>query len=215
MTPYYQDEWATIYHGDSVGMLPELKDNDIKLVLSDPPYGINHPTDYRRRGRSGLAQCSDYAPVAGDDKPFDPTPWLEWPAILWGANYFAHRLPPASGWMVWDKERPANLDQSTAELAWTSMVKGVRVFRHLWHGMMRASERKENYHPTQKPSALMAWCLGHRWVPEGLVLDPYMGAGPVLVAAKAAGRKAIGIEIEEKYCEIAANRLRQGVLWPA
>ena len=79
--------------------------------------------------------------------------------------------------------------------------------------MIRASENSGPLqHPTQKPVALMKWCLSLRWVSEGPVCDPYMGSGPTLKAAKDLGRRAIGIEIEERYCEIAANRLRQRVL---
>ena len=93
----------------------------------------------------------------------------------------------------------------------TNYVKGVRRFRWLWNGMMRAS-REDLVHPTQKPEALMRWCLRLRWTPPGAVVDPYMGSGTTIVAAKDVGRRAIGIEIEEKYCEIAVKRLRQEVL---
>ncbi len=212
MKPYYQDDRAgiTIYHGDCREILPSLPPVD--LVLTDPPYGISHPTNYAKRGRSNLARCNDYAPVHDDSKPFDPAPFLAVGKAhcFWGGNYYL--LPPVSGWLVWDKERPPELDQATAELAWTDFVKGVRVFRYLWHGMMRAGERQENYHPTQKPVDLMKWVMNLRWTPPGIVLDPFMGAGPTLRAAKDLGRKAIGIEIEEKYCEIAAKRLAQEVL---
>ena len=78
--------------------------------------------------------------------------------------------------------------------------------------MIRASEQERRVHPTQKPVALMRWII-QNWTQHGhLVLDPYMGSGPVLVAAKELGRRAIGVEIEERYCEIAAKRLAQGVL---
>lgn len=77
--------------------------------------------------------------------------------------------------------------------------------------MMRASENEPLAHPTQKPVALMKWVLQLKWVGPGTVCDPYMGSGPVLRAAKDLGRRAIGIEIEEKYCEIAAKRLSQKV----
>jgi DNA modification methylase len=151
--------------------------------------------------------------VYGDDEPFDPQPLLRLglPTVLWGANYYADRLPNASGWLVWDKERPDNLDQSTCELAWTNFVHGVRRFRFMWNGMLRASN-EELCHPTQKPIALIRWILGLRWTPTGTILDPYMGSGTTLRAAKDLGRKAIGIEIEERYCEIAAKRLAQQVL---
>lgn len=183
------------------------------LVLTDPPYGIAHPTNYASRGRGGLAKCRDYAPVHGDKEAFDPR-WLLTVGsgrILWGGNWYASRLPDSGGWLVWDKERPDTLDQATCELAWTDCIKGVRRFRHLWNGMMRAS-REPLVHPTQKPIALMRWCLSLKWVSALPVLDPYMGSGPTLEAAKELGRPAIGIEIEERYCEIAARRLDQQVL---
>ena len=209
MKPYYDQDGITIYHGDCREILPGLA---FDVVVTDPPYGVAHPTDYLSRGRSNLGVCKDYAPVYEDDKPFDPSPLLAHPCILWGGNHYASRLPDSSGWLVWDKERPPELDQSTVELAWSNCVKGARIYHHLWHGMMRASERGESYHPTQKPVALYRWCLSLRGVPDGVVCDPYTGSGPCLVAAKESGRKAIGIEIEERYCEIAAKRLAQGVL---
>lgn len=213
MNPYYQHAGITIYHGDCRDILPTLEKAD--LVLTDPPYGISLPCNFNTRKRGGLSECRiDYPPIHDDDKPFDPSHilGLDLPTVLFGGNYFADKLPPSSGWFVWDKFRPDALDQSTAELAWTNFVKGVRVFRHLWNGMMVASEKGEHYHPSQKPVALFTFILTHRWTPSGTVLDPYCGAGPCLVAAKHLGREAIGIEIEERYCEIAAKRLSQEVL---
>ena len=116
----------------------------------------------------------------------------------------------------WDRKdnRGADNDATDCELAWVKGLKykTTRIFRHLWTGFQRDSEVGEKFiHPTQKPISLMGWCLG--WFPEaGIVLDPYMGSGPVMRAAKDLGRKAIGIEIEEKYCEIAVKRLAQEVL---
>lgn len=210
--PYYEQDGMTIYHGDCLEILPHLPKVD--LVLTDPPYGINHKCNYRERGRGGIALSRNYADVFGDDKPFDPRPWLDVaPCILWGANHYASRLPDSNGWLVWDKERPDSIDQSTCELAWTNIVKGVRRFRWLWHGCMRKGDEPLQ-HPTQKPTELFQFCLSTRWTDDArVVLDPFMGSGTALVAAKLEGRRAIGIEIEERYCEIAANRLRQGVLF--
>jgi DNA modification methylase len=212
MKPYYEHAGITIYHGDCREIAPALAFTG--LVLTDPPYGIAHGTDYAKRGRSKLARCRDYVPVYDDDKPFDAG-WLlniGTARIIWGGNYFSNSLPPVNGWLVWDKERPDDLDQATCELAWTDCVRGVRRFRHLWHGMMRASN-DALVHPTQKPEALMRWCLSLRWTTQYQdVLDPYMGSASTLRAAKDLGRRAIGIEIEERYCEIAAKRLSQEVL---
>ncbi len=208
MKPYYEHAGIIIYHGDCREVLGGL--GAVNVIITDPPYGINHPTNYASRGRGGLTACRDYPPVHGDNAPFDPSHLLKWPCILWGGNYYADKLPPVSGWLVWDKERPDNLDQSTCELAWSNFVKGVRRFRYLWNGCMRAGDETLS-HPTQKPVALMKWCISLRWTPEGTICDPYMGSGSTLVAAKLCNRKAIGIELEERYCEIAAQRLQQEV----
>jgi site-specific DNA-methyltransferase (adenine-specific) len=220
MKPYYDDGQIAIYHGDCRELLPSLE--PVGLVLADPPYGIGGGTEFNLRdhdpGRNGRGNATDavvYPKMVGDDCPFEPTAILALnvPTILWGANYYAKSLPETSGWLVWDKRcgRFQN-DQADGELAWTNCIKGVRIFAHQWTGFLRDSERGENYHPTQKPVALFRWCLGLPWIPEGIILDPYMGSGPILRAAKDLGRRAIGIEIEERYCEIAANRLMQTVL---
>lgn len=210
-TPYYSEDNITLYCGDAIELLPDLPEFD--LVLTDPPYGVEHPCSFNSRKRSRLARCNDYAQVHGDNKPFDPEPWINQPAILWGANHYASRLPDSDGWLVWDKELPDTLDQSTCELAWSNVVKGCRRFRFLWHGMIRGGEPTALVHPTQKPVELMRWCLSFPWT-KGFetVLDPYCGSGPVLRACMDLGKRAVGIEINEDYCKIAVERLRQRVL---
>lgn len=202
--------WQVI-HGDCLDVMRGLPDGCVDAVVTDPPYGMAMNTDHASRGRGNLAPVRDWLPVHGDDAPFDPTPILSLgvPTALWGANWFADKLPPSSGWLVWDKERPDDLDQATCELAWTNYVKGVRRFRHLWNGMMKASERGESYHPTQKPVALMRWVLTLPWTPKApaLILDPYAGSGPVGVAAVQLGFRYLGIEREASYVEIARRRI--------
>lgn len=221
-TPYYDHAGIVIYNCDCWDILPSLKAD---AVVTDPPYGIAHPCDFKARGRGVTCgtrpdtgrpvwanpTARDYPDVYGDDVGFEPRRWANWPCVLWGANHYADKLPSSGGWLVWDKMRPDDLDQSTCELAWSNYIKGVRRFAYLWNGMMRAGH--ENLvHPTQKPVALMRWVLSFRWTPPGTILDPFMGSGTTLVAAKQLGRKAIGVEIEERYCEIAAKRLQQEVL---
>ena len=106
--------------------------------------------------------------------------------------------------------RPDNLDQATCELAWTDCVKGVRRLQQLWNGCMRQADTGEEYvHPTQKSLALMRWCLSLRWTREyELILDPFCGSGTTCVAAKELGRKYIGIEVSDQYCQIARERLK-------
>lgn len=206
-SPYYADADVVIYHGDAREVIPDLPVVP-KVIVTDPPYGMAVDTDYRTRGGK------TFAPIAGDEVPFDPAFLLAMglPTALFGGNHFASRLPDSRTWIVWDK-RDGVLTNSNAdcELIWTNLDGPERIIRHVWAGMLRDSERRETkQHPTQKPVAVMRALLQR--MPDGLVLDPFMGAGSTLVAAKDLGRKAIGIEIDEGYCEAAARRCSQEVL---
>jgi len=130
--------------------------------------------------------------------------------VWWGANHYAHALPESRGWIFWDKATSG--DFADGELAWTNLDRPVRVFRHRWNGMLRDSEAESaRSHPTQKPVALYSWLIASLDI-NGTIIDPFLGAGASLVAARSYGLAAIGIEIEERYCEIAANRLAQSPL---
>lgn len=229
ITPYYEREGITLYCGDCreiYGTLAPRKGPD--LVLSDPPWGTRTAVDARRFTRRESpwwrvvdnSQIRTHEKIIGDDEEFDPSPWIGGLAILWGANNFAQRLPHSNGWLVWDKREGAESMAENgwplgeAELAWTNVIGCTRVFRNLWSGLLRSEEKGKFYHPTQKPVRLMQWCiqLANNLCPDGIVIDPYCGAGSTLVAAKQLGRRAIGIEINEQYCEIAVKRLAQMVL---
>lgn len=223
MKPYYDEGGITIYHGDCRSLLGELPHSD--LVIADPPYGVKERTSRRSAGRSssaphGKTEAYDLPAVHGDDEPFDPAPLLGFPRlVIFGANHFAGRLPDSSSWIVWDKldglvsDRPIGFnDNADCELMWTNLGGPARLIRHRWMGIMKASERDERrVHSTQKPVAVMEMLISAFTAPGDLVLEPYMGSGPVLLAARSLGRRAIGIELEERYCEVAAERLAQEV----
>ncbi len=223
MIPYYEHKGITIYHGDCRDILPSLEPVD--LVLTDPPWGTSTACNSQRFSRKSSPWWTEvdntkvraHGDIKGDTEEFDPAPFIGQPAILWGANNFARNLPHSNGWLVWDKRKNAETmaekgwPLGEAELAWTNIIGATRVFRCLWSGLLRDRERGEFYHPTQKPISLMIWCLKFTTA-ANTILDPFMGSGTTLRAAKDLGRKAIGIEIEEKYCEIAAKRLSQEVL---
>ena len=214
MTPYYDEDGITIYHADCRDVLPTIDPMSVNLVLTDPPYGIRIVDNNGHIGIGRRSPSPSHLPIAGDDKPFDPSPLLLFGrCVLWGANHYADKLPPSGGWIVWDKDLGLNQNNfSDCELAWSNLSAGVRCFRHLWKGVLRDSEIGWHVHPTQKPVSLMRWIL-ERWTQPGdLILDPYMGSGPVGKAALDLGRRYVGIEIEERYCEIAVQRLAQGVL---
>lgn len=205
MRPYYESGGITIYHGDCREVLLQLGRD--KAVVSDPPYGVAFDTDYRRFTTGFDVERTNHPAVHGDSDPFDPAPWLGWPeVILWGANCYSDRLPMGS-WLVWDKRhKNGTAFLADAEVAWEKGGHGVYIFAVRSQGFMRSEPIQ---HPTQKPESLMEWCIKRTTLD---VLDPFMGSGSTLVGAKNIGRKAIGIEIEERYCEIAAERLSQEVL---
>jgi DNA modification methylase len=221
MKPYYDDGQIIIYHGDCREIISHLNLDGV-FLLTDPPYGISLKTNNHERKRGALTLSNDYIPVYDDDKPFDPAHLLSFErAVLFGANYYADKLPPSPSWIVWDKldgltsKRALGFnDSADVELAWTNLGGPARLISDRWMGSIKGTERQETrVHPTQKPVVLMKRIIEF-WVKENeTIFDPYMGSGSTLRAAKDLGRKAIGIEIEEKYCEIAIKRLAQGTLF--
>jgi DNA modification methylase len=213
MKPYYSEDGIVIYNGDCREVLPTLETFD--LCLTDPPYGIGESN----RSDFGKAAKGRHARGSYIKSQWDKTPPSDElirsvvnsarKAIVWGGNYF--HVEPSSAWLVWDKDNGGS-DFADCELAWTNLDQAVRKIKHRWNGMLQefaGADKEERFHPTQKPVRVMKWaaqfCLGS-------IIDPFMGSGTTLVAAKQLGRKATGIELEERYCEVAAKRLRQGVL---
>ncbi len=198
MTPYYADDLVTIYHGDCREWMPEAD-----VIVTDPPYGI---------GANKMTLGNGIRRIDRGDSDWDAQPaivsdFVRYPAVIWGGNYFG--LPSASRWLVWDKGTGDN-DYADCELAWTNLGGVVKKYSRGWVGQNARESGEARVHPTQKPVELMRWCIG--FTPSGTILDPFMGSGSTLVAAKSLGRRAIGIEIEERYCEIAAQRCSQEVL---
>ena len=208
MTPYYEKDGMTIFHADCREVLPGLEPVD--LVLTDPPYGIGESTG-KNKNSSNLAQTRDYGISNWDVST--PSLWvielmreISIFQIIFGGNYFD--LPPSRCWLVWDKDNTGM--RADCELAWTNLEKAVRKIRYMWNRMLKENP-EDRHHPTQKPLAVMRWAIEQAPEDCRTILDPFMGSGTTLVAAKLLGRKAIGIEIEEKYCSIAAKRLEQKV----
>ena len=206
MTPVIIGD-CTLYNADCREVLPTLVKVD--SVITDPPYGIGEASkNHKSRGK--LAAAIDYGKSDWDDAPpdsglIDSIVGAGDTAILFGGNYF--NLPPSSCWLVWDKVNGSN-DFADCELAWTNLQRSVRMFRHQWNGMLRDSERGiQRVHPTQKPVALMEWCI--HLIEPATILDPFMGSGTTGVAAANTGRAFIGIEREPKYFDIACKRIEQ------
>lgn len=201
--PYYDQDGITIYNADCRDILPLLPRVD--LVLTDPPYGLGE----RLHGGNGeWSKGFEAAPH------WDAQVVSNWKQIakatdfvIWGGNYYD--LEPMRGWLAWDKCQEHT--SGHFELAWTTADQPTRMYRE---SRVEAYSQMHKQHPTQKPIKLMTWCLS--FFPDAqTILDPFMGSGTTLVAAKLLGKRAIGIELEEKYCQIAVERLAQGILFGA
>jgi site-specific DNA-methyltransferase (adenine-specific) len=203
MTPYYQDESVCIYHADcrdvlAAGVLPKTD-----LLATDPPYGVlssKGSAATRRSGGNNNAGVMSWD-VAPDRALLDTLFAMTKTQMVWGGCHLD--LPPTFGYLVWDKQIDG-LNFGEVEFCWTNLVFAPRIYRYRAVGVDGGK-----VHPTQKPESLMRWCLSFA---SGNVIDPFMGSGTTLVAAKRLGRKAIGIEREQKYCDLAIQRLRQGSL---
>ena len=198
--PYYRDNQKdiVIYCADCRDILKKIPDRCIDLVLTDPPYGIGIASNPFRQ---------KHAKSNWDEKPIDKDLLdkvieISDEQVIWGGNYFD--LPQSKCFFIWDKLQPQNFSSAMCEMAWVSKDMPAKMYKK-W------VVDYEKWHPTQKPHDLMVWCL--EFFPEAqTILDPFLGSGTTAVACKVLGRKCIGIEISEKYCEIAKKRLAQGVL---
>jgi site-specific DNA-methyltransferase (adenine-specific)/modification methylase len=207
---------AELWHGDCREILPTLSKAD--AVVTDPPYGTGFTFNFRpkkAKQKDGKTWHTTHGKMFGDDVAFDPTflIGLADTVIIWGANYFCNKLPPGTRWLVWDKQKPDGFSLGPCELAWSSIKKSsTALFVHQWHGLCRKTEVREHYHPTQKPVALMEWCINQVpcfiEVPSvTIILDPFMGSGTTGVACMNMGRRFVGIERERKYFDIACERI--------
>jgi len=167
------------------------------------------------RGSDGAAHVVDvgkYLPIVGDDttdtaikaSAFYLDLYPQAAQFWWGGNYYANRLPPSSCWVVWDKETTGNF--ADCELAWSNVSRAAKLFRHRWNGMLRDSERERRLHPTQKPAALAEFLMAEFGKKDDVVIDPFAGAGWVVIAAERTGRKARAIEIVPEYVGIILQR---------
>jgi site-specific DNA-methyltransferase (adenine-specific) len=214
------DPDVRIIQGDCLAILPTLEAGSIDAIVSDPPYGMKWNTDGTRftggyeggarHNGEGIRQWSD---IESDDQPFDPTPWLKFrKVILFGSNHYAARLPVGTT-LVWLKKADHLFGTflSDAEIAWMKGGYGVYVFRKQFPPPSRVKEggiKGKAAHPTQKPIALMRWCIEKlKIAPRSTILDPYMGSGSTGVAAIQLGFNFIGIELDPSYCEIAQRRI--------
>lgn len=209
MEPYYEDDYVTLYHGDC---LPLVMDDGfldgVDVLVTDPPFGISYHSNKQRD--EDLA-----ASISGDDdtllRDLVLARWGERPALVFG-SWKADRPGRTRMVLVWNAG-PA-VGMGDLAMPWKPCWQEIYVIGSGFSGPRTSAvlsfppvQTTGRAHPNQKPTDLLTELIGK--CPDGVVLDPFAGAGSTLIAAKALGRRAVGIEIEERYCEVAADRLSQ------
>jgi len=214
MKPYYSDDYVTLYHGDCLKVTEWLAAD---VLVTDPPYGVAYESNFnrdRRNVKKGTPIKNDSA-LDARDKAL--AVWGTRPAIVFG-RWDAPRPEGTRARLIWDKGNSVGMGDLT--LPWGRSEEEIYVLGSGFVGrrsgnvirqqMLMSGDRDRPDHPTPKPIPLMENLISK--CPPGVVADPFAGSGSTLVAAKRLGRRAIGVELEEKYCEIAARRLSQDVL---
>lgn len=189
----------------------------IDMVFTDPPYGIQESAAKRKsRETNSLAKSNSHLTEFIDDsvdyaiKAFEICRKLGIKTQIWfGANYYCHSLPQTNNWLVWDKrvEDKQKDNNSDCELAWVkSGANSVRIFRHLWKGLIKGSEHgQKRVHPTQRPVALPEWCFENYGNPD-TVLDLFGGSGSTLIACEKTERACYVMELEPVYVDVIIKR---------
>lgn len=226
VTPYYADDFATIYHGDAFEMLPDLRLRP-DAVVTDPPfvYSVAHSSNNYLTPRQQHGNSWSEADVMGRWfatalDAIGPVPTLL--AFCSPTSYpvfFPHafrRFDKATG-LIWDKGRFGTGARWRRQFEMVLYAYNEGAHWSERHDLadvidIKPSASSDRAHPVDKPVELLAYLIGPVTPASGLVLDPFMGGGSTVVAAKALGMRSVGIDSEESYCEIAANRCRQEVL---
>lgn len=213
--PYYQDDLVTLYHGDCREITEWLTAD---VLVTDPPYGIAYESNFnrdRRNVKKGRPIAADGDVVTRDEIL---TRWGPRPALVFG-RWDAPRPAAARARLIWDKGNSVGMGD--LKMPWGRSDEEVYVLGSGFVGkrsgsviraqMLMSADRDRPDHPTPKPVALMELLIEK--CPPGVIADPFSGSGSTLVAAKLRGRKAVGVELEERYCEITVRRLAQDSLF--
>lgn len=213
---HWEEMKNQVIWGDCLEGMKMIPDKSIDLILTDPPYGIGLAEGFSGAGgfskpiarRKYKGSWDDSIP---EQAVFDEIFRISKEQIVFGGNFFTEQLPQNNHWLVWDKLNTMP-SFSDCELIWTSFDRNsVKKFVHNNNGLM--ATEKDRKHPTQKPCDLVKRILEKYSTPTDLICDPFMGSWTTARACKDLGRDFIGFELEEEYCKIGEERLRQGNLF--
>ena len=200
-----------LYNGDCLKYLKTLKDNEIDVLITDPPYGKKADKGTNGFGCSKNRRYNDnWDSKIPSEEIFNEMLRVSKKVIIFGANYFAHMLPPSKCWIFWDKKGDIAFKNPFAdgELIYTNFTKPVKRIVFKQQGFITDSKDKR-VHPTQKPSELMQILIENYTNKNDIILDCFMGSGSTGVACMNTGRKFIGIELDKNYFNIAKQRIEE------
>jgi DNA modification methylase len=177
------------------------------ICISDPPYGISVVKSNSRMQQLGWEQYENDSDINTAVDAFNLAYSICDKLVFWGANHYANKLPNVGGWLIWDKQDGKDTTTySMGELAWTNILNNVQIFKHIWDGFRKDSEKGQSrLHPSQKPIKLHEWVLEK--IDADLVLDLFLGSGSTMVASHQIKRKCYGMELDPKYCQVIVDRM--------
>lgn len=206
-----------------------LGGNEIDLVLTDPPYGVDivqgakvdgdKPFGKGTVGITNVCKANEYIPIKGDETTdtardfYNLISQMSKVQIIFGGNYFTDFLYPSRCWIVWDKESPSDNYFADVELAWCSLDHNAKLYRWLWNGMCKKGDKKteglKRVHPTQKPVGMLGEILKDFSEENDIVFDGFGGSGSTLIACEQLNRKCYMIEYEPHYVDVIIDRWEQ------
>lgn len=205
--------------GDSTDaeMVAKLMDGQkADMVFTDPPYGIDIEGDNGKVGAGNIAKNKVYSKVIADDttevaeKAYNIFKNVADRMMIWGGNYFVDFLEFSPSWLIWDKRLDMNSNNfADGEMVWCSFHTRVRIYKHLWNGMIQEGERETRVHPTQKPVKLLGNILKDQTQDGDLILDVFGGSGSTLIACEQLNRTCYMMELDPKYCQVIIDRMRE------
>ena len=210
INPYYKDEWCAIYHADCRDILPLIPEKSIDLVLTDPPYGVDKTEwDLKDNWTNLLAYLGKFVRTQRLAIVFSSTRYIGETIKVMGLPYRWQFIAYSPNNMI-----PADIGfaKYTSALIFSNLNSIFCNAQDLREFMTGTRELKNSEHPTPKPIPIISYLIEHFTQPDFLILDPFLGSGTTCYCAKKLNRYSIGIEIEEKYCDIAAKRCSQTVM---
>lgn len=180
-----------------------LPDKRFDMIVTDPPYGLGIAANPVRQKH----ERENWDSAIPTDEIFAEMFRVSKHQIIWGGNYYP--LPPHKNYLIWDKQQPENFTLAMCEMAWTSFDMPAKIFRY------SVQREGANIHPTQKPVALMRWCIAKFAEAGWSIFDPFAGVASTLVAAVELGLPAYGCEISTKYHSAGLKRVKQAVSMPS